>query len=241
MRFFGSMFQPCQQQNSEESDHFRRQERQPDTVQPKQARQCDSAGDDSDGPAQQRTGDGWFWLRDGGKIGNQQDVDASKEKAQEIQPEPTVGVMQKFGVLLLVEDLDQWIGHAPGQHQNDRFHDQAGDDAPGQELAALRVIAFSVAFADERLRALRESVEQAHGNDGEIGSDAVSGDTDISGEPQKQEIKDDRDHGGGYFADKGGYAELAAGDQVAQGWSAEMESDLIVFSQVVRAADDHRH
>ena len=56
MRFFGSMFQPCQQQNSEESDHFRRQERQPDTVQPKQARQCDSAGDDSDGPAQQRTG-----------------------------------------------------------------------------------------------------------------------------------------------------------------------------------------
>ena len=80
------MFQPCQQQNSEESDHFRRQERQPDTVQPKQARQCDSAGDDSDGPAQQRTGDGWFWLRDGGKIGNQQDVDASKEKAQEIQP-----------------------------------------------------------------------------------------------------------------------------------------------------------
>lgn len=78
------MFQPCQQQNSEESDHFRRQERQPDTVQPKQARQCDSAGDDSDGPAQQRTGDGWFWLRDGGKIGNQQDVDASKEKAQEI-------------------------------------------------------------------------------------------------------------------------------------------------------------
>ena len=43
--------------------------------------------------------------------------------------------MQKFGVLLLVEDLDQWIGHAPGQHQNERFHDQAGDDAPGQELA----------------------------------------------------------------------------------------------------------
>ena len=103
------------------------------------------------------------------------------------------------------------------------------------------MIAFSVAFADERLRALRESVEQAHGNDGEIGSDAVSGDTDISGESQKQEIKDDRDHGGGYFADKGGYAELAAGDQVAQGWSAEMESDLIVFSQVVRAADAHRH
>ena len=235
------MSQPCQQQNSEESDHFRRQERQPDAVQPKQARQCDSAGDDSDGPAQQRTGDGWFWLRDGGKIGNQQDVDASKEKAQEIQPEPTVGVMQKFGVLLLVEDLDQWIGHAPGQHQNERFHDQAGDDAPGQELAALRVIAFSVAFADERLRALRESVEQAHGNDGEIGSDAVSGDTDISGESQKQEIKDDRDHGGGYFADKGGYAELAAGDQVAQGWSAKTESDLIVFSQVVRAADAHRH
>ena len=144
------MFQPCQQQNSEESDHFRRQERQPDTVQPKQARQCDSAGDDSDGPAQQRTGDGWFWLRDGGKIGNQQDVDASKEKAQEIQPESAVGVMQKFGVLLLIEDLDQWIGHAPGQHQNERFHDQAGDDAPGQELVALRVIAFSVAFADER-------------------------------------------------------------------------------------------
>ena len=101
------MSQPCQQQNSKESDHFRCQERQPDAVQPKQARQCDSAGDDSDGPAQQRTGDGWFWLRNGGKIGNQQDVDASKEKAQEIQPEPAVGVMQKFGVLLLVEDLDQ--------------------------------------------------------------------------------------------------------------------------------------
>ena len=79
------------------------------------------------------------------------------------------------------------------------------------------MIAFSVALADERLRALRESVEQAHGNDGEIGSDAVSGDTDISGEPQKQEIKDDRDHGGGYFADKGGYAELAAGDQGGAG------------------------
>ena len=27
-----------------------------------------------------------------------------------------------------MEDLDQWIGHAPGQHQNERFHDQAGDE-----------------------------------------------------------------------------------------------------------------
>ena len=51
------------------------------------------------------------------------------------------------------------------------------------------MIALSVALADERLRALRESVEQAHGNDGEIGSDAVSGDTDISGEARSRKLK----------------------------------------------------
>ena len=112
---------------------------------------------------------------------------------------------------------------------------------PGQKLAALRVIAFSVAFADERLRALRESVEQAHGNDGEIGSDAVSGDTDISGEPRSRKLKTIAITGGGYFADKGGYASWQQAIRWSRDGDAEMESDLIVFSQVVRAADDHRH
>ncbi|MFQ8842752.1 MAG: hypothetical protein ACLR8P_19540 [Clostridium fessum] len=80
------------------------------------------------------------------------------------------------------------------------------------------MIAFSVALADARLRALRESVEQAHGNDGEIGSDAVSGNTDISGEPHEAvKLKTIAITAGGYFADKGGYAELAAGDQGGAG------------------------
>ncbi|MFQ8842753.1 MAG: hypothetical protein ACLR8P_19545 [Clostridium fessum] len=40
------------------------------------------------------------------KIGNQQDVDSQRESPSVTQPEPAVGVMQKFGVLLLMEDLD---------------------------------------------------------------------------------------------------------------------------------------
>ena len=119
------MSQPCQQQNSEESDHFRRQERQPDTVQPPNRRASVTAqGMIATAPRSREPAMAGFGCATAEKIGNQQDIDASKEKAQEIQPEPAVGVMQKFGVLLLVEDLDQWIGHAPGQHQNERFHDQ---------------------------------------------------------------------------------------------------------------------
>lgn len=75
------------------------------------------------------------------------------------------------------------------QHQNDRFHQIRQVMTPQVRNWRLCVIAFSVAFADERLRALRESVEQAHGNDGEIGSDAVSGDTDISASPRSRKLK----------------------------------------------------
>jgi len=96
------------------------------------------------------------------------------------------------------------------------FYSKTYEQAPFQKFSYLSGLAFSVAFTDQGLCSLSQTVENCKCHDRKVCHNSIGCYTHISRDSQDQKVKYNGDHTGRKFPDKCGNSQLTAGNQVSE-------------------------